>query len=169
MASRGLIDGACLLQDRRDYDRDPLNWVEAVALEARSRGLSKFKEQELSNTAWAFATAGHAAPALLAAISEEAAGRASEFKPLLLRRVSDLGDSHVARYAQQPRRVRPNRAKFLKCVAIGRLAQLNRAEVRALEDMSFMDVWEGLLSVKSGCSIIDWLVPAARAPTGCHL
>jgi hypothetical protein len=42
MASRGLIDGACLLQDRRDYDRDPLNWVEAVALEA---GLAKAEER----------------------------------------------------------------------------------------------------------------------------
>jgi len=39
----------------------------------------EFNPQELSNTAWAFATAGHAAPALLDAIAAEAAGRVHEF------------------------------------------------------------------------------------------
>ena len=37
--------------------------------------------QDLANTAWAFATAGHAAPALFDAIGEEAAGRVRDFKP----------------------------------------------------------------------------------------
>ena len=47
------------------------NEIERAAF-ARS---SKFKPQELANTAWAFATAGHAAPALIDAIAEEAARR----------------------------------------------------------------------------------------------
>jgi len=45
--------------------------VEGAAL-ARRR---EFKPQELANTAWAFATAGHAAPALFDAIGRELAGR----------------------------------------------------------------------------------------------
>ena len=40
-----------------------------------------FKPQELSNTAWAFATAGYAAPTLFDAIGKEAAGRVRDFKP----------------------------------------------------------------------------------------
>ena len=42
-----------------------------------ARGLREFTPQELANTAWAYATAGHAAPALLDAIAEEAAARAA--------------------------------------------------------------------------------------------
>ena len=43
--------------------------------------MREFKPQELSNTAWAFATAGYAAPALFDAIAEEASGRVREFTP----------------------------------------------------------------------------------------
>ena len=39
------------------------------------RGLGGFNKQGLSNTAWAFATAGHEAPALLDAITAEALRR----------------------------------------------------------------------------------------------
>eukprot|EP00962_Isochrysis_galbana_P044958 scaffold17563_cov117-Isochrysis_galbana.AAC.1 len=42
--------------------------------------VGEFTEQALANTAWAFATAGHAAPALLDAIAAEAAPRVVEFK-----------------------------------------------------------------------------------------
>ena len=54
-------------------------WVEleGVAL-ARVRDCNP---QELSNTAWAFATAGHAAPALFDAMAVEAASRVRHFKP----------------------------------------------------------------------------------------
>jgi len=48
---------------------------------ALARSLSEFAPQNLSNTAWAFATAGHAAPALFDAIGREAAGRVRELKP----------------------------------------------------------------------------------------
>jgi len=48
---------------------------------ALARSLSEFAPQALSNTAWAFATAGHAAPALFDAIGKEAAGRVRELKP----------------------------------------------------------------------------------------
>jgi len=41
----------------------------------------EFVPQALANTAWAFATAGHAAPALFDAIGMESAGRMDEFKP----------------------------------------------------------------------------------------
>jgi len=37
--------------------------------------------QDLANMTWAFATAGHAAPALYDAIGKEAAGRVGEFNP----------------------------------------------------------------------------------------
>ena len=40
-----------------------------------------FKPQELSNLAWAFATAGHEAPELLDAIARAAQQRSSEFTP----------------------------------------------------------------------------------------
>ena len=42
---------------------------------------SKFNTQDMANSVWAFAAAGHAAPALFDAIAVEAAGRVSEFKP----------------------------------------------------------------------------------------
>jgi len=51
--------------------------IEGVAL-ARRRELNP---QGLANTAWAFATAGRATPALINAIAEESAGRVHEFKP----------------------------------------------------------------------------------------
>jgi len=50
---------------------------------ARARR-SEFDPQSLANTAWAFATAGHAAPALLEAIAEESTGRVHEFTPQAL-------------------------------------------------------------------------------------
>eukprot|EP00962_Isochrysis_galbana_P001836 scaffold473_cov104-Isochrysis_galbana.AAC.8 len=50
-----------------------------VLAAASLRGLSKFDPQGLANTAWAFATAGHATPALLDAIAAEAAPRVGEF------------------------------------------------------------------------------------------
>jgi len=43
--------------------------------------VSDFNAQNLANTAWAFATAGRAAPALFDAISVEAACRVSDFNP----------------------------------------------------------------------------------------
>ena len=70
--------------------------------------------------------------------------------------------------AIQARASRPHRGKFLDCVAIGRLVCLNRAEVRALEDLRFMDVWEGLLALRRGSTFIDWLSPVARAARFCH-
>ena len=45
---------------------------------------SEFEPQELANTAWAFATAGHAAPGLFDAIGKEAAGRVRELNPQAL-------------------------------------------------------------------------------------
>jgi len=53
------------------------NEIERAALARRS----EFGPQELPNTAWAFATAGHATPALFDAIAEEAAGKISELTP----------------------------------------------------------------------------------------
>jgi len=51
--------------------------IEGGAL-ARRRELNP---QALANKAWAFATAGHAAPALFDAIGKEAAGRVRELNP----------------------------------------------------------------------------------------
>jgi len=48
---------------------------------ALARVPSEFDPQSLSNTVWAFATAGLATPALLDVIAAEAAGRVREFKP----------------------------------------------------------------------------------------
>ena len=45
------------------------------------RGLRDFKPQELANTAWTFATAGHKAPALLDAIATAAVPRLRDFDP----------------------------------------------------------------------------------------
>ena len=50
----------------------PELWT-AIAQEAQGR-VGEFKAQELSNTAWAFATAGHKAPDLFEAIAQEAHG-----------------------------------------------------------------------------------------------
>jgi hypothetical protein len=46
---------------------------------ASCRRIGECKPQELANTAWAFATAGHAVPALLDAIAAEAERRVGEF------------------------------------------------------------------------------------------
>ena len=57
---------------RRAHSKPP--WVElldGLSEEAQGR-LRDFDLQGLANTAWAFATAGHAAPALFDAIAEEA-------------------------------------------------------------------------------------------------
>ncbi len=43
--------------------------------------MGEFNPQNLANTAWAYATAGHAAPALLEAIAKEAARWVGEFTP----------------------------------------------------------------------------------------
>ena len=53
------------------------NEIARAALARRS----EFEPQALANTAWAFATAGHAAPALFHAIGTESAGRVREFDP----------------------------------------------------------------------------------------
>ena len=54
----------------------------AVAEAAVRGGLRDFNPQDLANTAWAFATAGHAAPALLDAIATEAVrGGLRDFRP----------------------------------------------------------------------------------------
>ena len=55
----------------------PELWT-AIAQEAQGR-VGEFEEQHLSNTAWAFAKAGHKAPALFEAIAREAQGRMGEF------------------------------------------------------------------------------------------
>jgi len=54
-------------------------WEDLAELALASR--REFKPQHLANTAWAFATAGHAAPALFDAIGREAAGRVRELNP----------------------------------------------------------------------------------------
>ena len=51
----------------------------AVAEAAVRCGLGSFNPQDLANTAWAFATAGHHAPALLDAITAAAAPRLRDF------------------------------------------------------------------------------------------
>ena len=57
----------------------PELWT-AIAQEAQGR-VGEFVPQALSNTAWAFATAGHKAPALFEAIAKQAQGRLGEFLP----------------------------------------------------------------------------------------
>ena len=53
------------------------------------RRLGSFKERELSNTAWAFATVGHASPDLLNDISEEEVRRQlNNFNPQHLSNIS---------------------------------------------------------------------------------
>jgi len=52
----------------------------AIAEEAAGR-VREFKPQDLANTAWAFAAAGHAAPALFEVIAEEASGQVRDFTP----------------------------------------------------------------------------------------
>ena len=47
----------------------------AISAEVARRGLGRFNEQDLSNTAWAFAIVCHASPELLDAISAEALRR----------------------------------------------------------------------------------------------
>jgi len=84
--------------------------LEAIAEEACGR-VHEFKPQELINTAWEFATAGHATQVLVRAIAEEAAGRVHEFKPQELANTawayaasdhltveSTLFDQHFARH-----------------------------------------------------------------------
>ena len=53
----------------------------AAVAEAAVPRLREFNAQNLANTAWAFATAGHASPALLDAIAAEAAPRVRDFNP----------------------------------------------------------------------------------------
>ena len=55
----------------------PELWI-ALGAEAQGR-VGEFTEQALSNTAWAFATAGHTAPALFEAIAQQAQERVGEF------------------------------------------------------------------------------------------
>ena len=49
-----------------DFLEEEVRWRETLG-----QGLDTWKPQELSDTAWAYAAAGHAAPALLSAIAEE--------------------------------------------------------------------------------------------------
>ena len=49
--------------------------------QASLKQFREFKAQELANTAWEFAKAGHAAPALLDAIAAAAVPRVREFNP----------------------------------------------------------------------------------------
>merc|ERR1712166_690781 len=53
---------------------------EALA-EAAVPRVRQFEPQALSNTAWAYATANHEAPALFNAVAEAAVPRLGEFKP----------------------------------------------------------------------------------------
>ena len=55
--------------------------LDAIAEEALQRGLRDFKPQNLANMVWAYATAGHAAPALLVAVATEAVNRLHEYTP----------------------------------------------------------------------------------------
>ena len=54
--------------------------LEAIATVAVAR-LGGFNAQALTNTVWAFATAGHAAPVLLEAIAKAAVPLLRNFKP----------------------------------------------------------------------------------------
>ena len=56
----------------------PELWI-AIGAQAQGR-VGEFVPQGLANTAWAFATAGHKAPALFEAIAQQAQGRVGEFK-----------------------------------------------------------------------------------------
>ena len=60
-------------------DDDTCELFTAVAVAAVRGGLGGFNPQELANTAWAIATATHAAPALLNAIAVAAVPRLREF------------------------------------------------------------------------------------------
>ena len=62
-----------------DVDVDAL--FAAVAEAAVREGMGSFKPQELANTAWAYAAAGHRAPALLDALAAAAVPRLHSFKP----------------------------------------------------------------------------------------
>ena len=53
----------------------------AVAEVAVRGGLGGFEPQALANTAWAYAKAGHRAPALFEALAAEAAARLRDFEP----------------------------------------------------------------------------------------
>jgi hypothetical protein len=55
--------------------------LDAIAEEVAQRGLRDFKPRNLANTAWAYATAGHAAPTVFDAIAREAVNRLHEFTP----------------------------------------------------------------------------------------
>ena len=69
-------DGSCVAHDLQlDYLR--LRGPPAGAVGR----LRDFNAQELSNTVWAFATAGHAAPTLFEAVAAEARGRLHDFTP----------------------------------------------------------------------------------------
>ena len=81
-------------------------------------------------------------------------------------RVRAFWDAYVARYEHRSRSIRPHRGKFLEVVALGRRVTLGRDEVRALEGLPFMDLWEGLLVLWRGFNFINWLQPATRAARG---
>ena len=55
--------------------------LDAIATEAVRRELRDFNPQDLANTVWAYATAGHAPPALFEAVARAAVPRMGEFKP----------------------------------------------------------------------------------------
>jgi len=73
------VHGAGSVESRVRWRAGGALWDAAAARGEQTVG--EFKPQELANTAWAYATAGHAAPALLDALAAEAAGRVREFNP----------------------------------------------------------------------------------------
>ena len=71
--------GMATIETKTRWRAGPRMWRELA--EGSEEGVGEFNPQGLANTAWAYATAGHAAPALLEAIAAEAAGRVGEFNP----------------------------------------------------------------------------------------
>ena len=71
--------GMATIETKTRWRAGPRMWRELA--EGSEEGVGEFNPQGLANTAWAYATAGHAAPALLDAIAAEAAGRVGEFNP----------------------------------------------------------------------------------------
>ena len=74
--------------------------LDALAAVAISTRLANLKPQELSNICWAYATAGHEAPALFDALAEEAELQCHLFNP---QELSNVGWSFATAEHQAPR------------------------------------------------------------------
>jgi len=73
------VHGIGSIESRVRWQAGGALWDAAAARGEQT--LAEFNPQNFANTAWAYATAGHAAPALLDALAAEAAGRVREFTP----------------------------------------------------------------------------------------